>query len=79
MANQSSSCVLAVIFHPDIDENNDTKENIHTSNSDDFKVIFDHLGIKIITGILYFCLIFILNVYQVLIVLYDKDNTVQIL
>ena len=66
MANQST--VLSVVFHPDIDENNDTNENIDTSNSDDFKVIFDHLEIKIITGILYFCLIFFHNGYQVFII-----------
>ena len=82
MVNQSS-CVLAVVFHPDIDVNNDTNEtsfsdldNIHTSNfEDDFKVIFDNLGIKIITGILYFCLIFFINVYNLYIIWYDKDNT----
>ena len=82
MANQSYSCALAVDFHPDIDVNNDTNEtsfsgsNIHTSNSkDDFKVIFDNLGIKIITGILYFCLIFFNNVYHLYMIWYDKDNT----
>ena len=82
MVNQSS-CVLAVVFHPDIDVNNDTNEtsfsdfDIHiTSNSeDDFKVIFDNLGIKIITGILYFCLIFFHNGYQVFIITYDRNNT----
>ena len=85
MANQSS-CVLAVVFHPDIDVNNDTNEtsfsdfDIHiTSNSeDDFKVIFedfDHVGIKIIIGILYFCLIFFNNVYHFYMIWYDKDNT----
>ena len=73
MANQST--VLSVVFHPDIDENNDTNENIDTSNSDDFKVIFDHLEIKIITGILYFCLIFGHNGYQVFIITYDINNT----
>ena len=81
MANQSS-CALAVVFHPDIDVNNDTNEtsfsgsNIHTSNSkDDFKVIFDNLGIKIITGILYFCLIFFNNTYQLYMIWYDKEHT----
>ena len=81
MANQSTA--LAVVFHPDIDVNNDTNETIFidfdiytTSNSeDDFKVIFDNLGIKIITGILYFCLIFFINVYNLYIIWYDKDNT----
>ena len=79
MANQSS-CVLAVVFHPDIDVNNDTNEtsfsdlNIHTSNTDDFKVIFDHLGIKIIAGILYFCLFFISNGNQVFLITYDKNH-----
>ena len=81
MANQSF-CVLAVVFHPDIDVNNDTNEtifsdfDIHTSNSeDDFKVIFDNLGIKIITGILYFFLIFFNNIYHLYMIWYDKDNT----
>ena len=84
MANQSYSCVLAVVLHPDIDVNNDTNEtsfsdlNIHTSNYDDFKVIFedfDNLGIKIITGILYFCLIFFNNVYHLYMIWYDKEHT----
>ena len=85
MANQSYSCVLAVVFHPNIDVNNGTNEtsfsdlNIHTSNSeDDFKVIFedfDNVGIKIITGILYFCLIFFNNAYHLYMIWYDKDNT----
>ena len=80
MANQSS-CVLAVVFHPDIDVNNDTNEtsfsdlNIRTSNSDDFKGIFDNLGIKIITGILYICLIFFNNIYQLYMIWYDKEHT----
>ena len=64
MANQSS-CVLAVVFHP---------EPIHTSNTDDFKVIFDHLGIKIFAGILYFCLFFISNGNQVFLITYDKNH-----
>ena len=85
MANQSYTCVLAVAFHLDMDVNNDTNETrfidlrIPTSNSeDDFKVIFedfDHVGIKIIIGILYFCLIFFNNVYHFYMIWYDKDNT----
>ena len=76
MVNQSSS-VLAIVFHPDNNEVDiDINENIPTttSNSDDFAVIFDHLGIKIITGILcFYCFIFN-NGYYAFMIMKDQEH-----
>ena len=52
--------VLAELF-PQLDnnENNVSIENIDNSNFDDFNDTFDHIGIKVITGILFvYCIIF---------------------
>ena len=73
----SSSCVLAIVFHP-INDNEVNIDNIDsdiTSNyNDDFAVIFDHLGIKILTGILcLYCLIFN-NAYYAFMIVKDKDH-----
>ena len=73
----SSSCVLAIVFHP-IDNQEVNIDNIDTkitSNyNDDFAVIFDHLGIKIITGILcFYCFIFN-NGYYAFMIMKEQEH-----
>ena len=64
--------VLAELSQLDNDENNVTIENIDNSNFDDFKDTFDHIGIRVITGILFaYCIIFN-NGFYFLMVLYEK-------